>query len=100
MAGRPIVQCLVATGMALSCGPAAAAQASGAAPAPDQLFGVAAPLELTLTAHLRAVTQDRGPDRRYHLAVLSFTGPDGKPVSLNIRVRTRGLFRLKPTICQ
>jgi len=75
------------------------AGAQTSAPAPPALFDSAEPLEFTLTTNLKAVDKDRGTDRHYHPAVLSFSGPDHAPATLNIRVITRGIFRLKPTTC-
>ena len=78
---------------------AARAQTDRVPPAPG-LFGPDEPLALTLTTNLKAVMKDRGSQSPYHAAVLSYAGADGVPVSLDIRVKTRGLFRLKPTTCQ
>ncbi len=78
---------------------AARAQTDRVPPAPG-LFGPDEPLALTLTTNLKAVMKDRGSQSPYHAAVLSYAGADGAPVSLDIRVKTRGLFRLKPTTCQ
>src|SRR5438034_957365 len=78
---------------------AARAQTDRVPPAPG-LFGPDEPLALTLTTNLKAVMKDRGSQSPYHAATLSYADPDGAPVSLAIRVKTRGLFRLKPTTCQ
>ncbi|HEY6208826.1 MAG TPA: hypothetical protein VIW28_07185 [Gemmatimonadales bacterium] len=77
----------------------APAQTDQVPPAPE-LFGPDQALALTLTTNLKAVVKDRGSEKAYHAAALSYTGADGAPVSLDIRVKTRGLFRLKPTTCQ
>src|SRR5207237_8785819 len=77
----------------------ARAQTARGPPAPG-LFGPDEPLALTLTTNLKAVMKDRGSQSPYHAAVLSYAGADGAPVSLDIRVKTRGLLRLKPTSCQ
>ena len=74
------------------------AGAQTSAPAPPALFDSPEPLEFTLTTNLKAVDKDRGTDRHYHPAVLSFSGPDHAPATLNIRVITRGIFRLKPIL--
>src|SRR5438876_4297215 len=78
---------------------AARAQTDRVPPAPG-LFGPDEPLALTLTTNLKAVMKDRGSQSPYHAAVLSYAGADGAPVSLDIRVKTRGLLRLKPTTWQ
>src|ERR1051325_2698929 len=77
----------------------APAQTEQVPPAPE-LFGPDQALALTLTTNLKAVVKDRGSEKAYHAAALSYTGADGAPVSLDIRVKPRGLFRLKPTPCQ
>src|SRR5207249_5817907 len=51
------------------------------APAPPALFDSPEPLEFTLTTNLKAVDKDRGTDRHYHPAVLSFSGPDHAPAT-------------------
>src|SRR2546425_9921140 len=75
------------------------AGAQTSAPAPPALFDSAEPLEFTLTTDLKAVDKYRGTDRHYHPAGMSFSGPEHAPATLNIRVITRGIFRLKPTTC-
>lgn len=87
-----VCACLVAAG-------AARAQTTDL-PATSVLFGPNEPLVFTLTTDIKAVKKDRGNERPYHRAVLSYRGPDSAAVSLDIRVRTRGIFRLKPTTCQ
>jgi hypothetical protein len=57
------------------------------------------PLELTLTTDLKAVVKERGKEHPYHRAVLGYVDSSGAPAALDIRVRTRGIFRLKPTTC-
>ncbi len=97
MTGRRLLQlCFAAWASCL--GGTARAQTARATAAPG-LFEATEPLALTLTTDLKAVKKDRGNERSSHRAVLSYVGPDGASGSLDVRVRTRGHFRLKPTTC-
>jgi hypothetical protein len=72
------------------------AQASAPAPAPPAtLFGTPEPLVFTLATDLRRLLGDRGAKRREHGARLRYVAADGDTVSLDVDVRTRGIFRLK-----
>jgi hypothetical protein len=58
------------------------------------LFRDATPLSLQLQTDLRALFRDRGDERAEHDAILRFS--DGQSSrSLNVELRTRGIFRLK-----
>lgn len=73
-----------------------AAQAPSPAPAPREashLFTATAPLTFRLEGDLRALRGDRGTERKAHHAVLRYTGADSG--SISVRLRTRGIFRLK-----
>jgi hypothetical protein len=60
------------------------------------LFQTDAPLQLRLEGDLRAVLRDRGEKRTEHPAVLRYRGAtDGDTGSLHVKLRTRGIFRLK-----
>jgi hypothetical protein len=63
-------------------------------PAPSRLFVESAPLTLQLQGDLRAVTRDRGTQRKDHAATLRY-GADGDTGSIAVKLRTRGIFRLK-----
>ncbi|HEU5261404.1 MAG TPA: hypothetical protein VFU41_08285 [Gemmatimonadales bacterium] len=83
----------------IGLGTSAAAQSDTTRPSPE-LFAAAEPLALTLTTDLKTLLKDRDTVREYRGAVLSYVDPEGAPVSLDIRVRTRGHFRLKANTCQ
>src|SRR6266545_2533808 len=70
--------------------------AQSAPPAPSRLFVEPAPppLTLRLEGDLRALTRDRGTQRKDHTATLRF-GADGDTGSIAVKLRTRGIFRLK-----
>jgi len=67
------------------------AQASVAAP----LFATPAPLVFTLETDFKRLLRDRGADRKEHGATLRYVAESGDTVSLDVDLRTRGLFRLK-----
>src|SRR6266545_3845510 len=70
--------------------------AQSAPPAPSRLFVEPAPppLTLRLEGDLRALTRDRGTQRKDHTATLRY-GADGDTGSIAVKLRTRGIFRLK-----
>jgi hypothetical protein len=57
-------------------------------------------LELRLEAPLRSIFRERGQESTDHPSVLAYVGPDGDSVRLDVGVRTRGFFRLRPRICR
>jgi hypothetical protein len=62
--------------------------------APPPLFQTAAPLELRLETDLRGLLRDRGEKRVEHRAALWFSS-DADTGSVQVKLRTRGIFRLK-----
>lgn len=79
--------------------PALAAGAQEAAPAAKKppnprLFRSEAPLEATLTLNTRQIRKDRGQDAPWRAATLAWR-EDGKAVTVPVRVRTRGIWRLR-----
>lgn len=56
-------------------------------------------IELTLSFDMNEVLKDVGDDRTKHDATISFTDETGQPISLPIRIRTRGHFRRDPINC-
>src|SRR6266705_5173126 len=59
----------------------------------SRLFLDHAPLTLQVATDLRALFRDRGAQRKDHPATLRYgTAPDTG--SLNVKLRTRGIFRL------
>jgi len=59
------------------------------------LFDTDDPLELTLKADLKPLLKDRGENRSYHSATLTYFAEDSATVSLDIKAKTRGIFRRK-----
>jgi len=58
-------------------------------------FDFEKPLDLIFTTNLRQLRGDRGTVPPWRVATLGYTGADGKPVVVPLRVRTRGIWRLK-----
>jgi hypothetical protein len=61
----------------------------------SHFFDSADPLQLTLTANLKQLRKDKSAESPWRAARLSYVGADGAPVSLPLKVRTRGIWRLK-----
>ncbi len=74
-------------------------QDTASAKAEQPLFASHDPLTLTLEADFGAVFKERGDSSTPHPAKLSYTGPDGAPVSLDVEIQTRGHFRLQSRTC-
>lgn len=73
----------------------AGAQSAPRAPrAPSHLFLERAPLELRLEGDLRALFRDRGAQRKEHPATLRYVAA-ADTGSMGVKLRTRGIFRLK-----
>src|SRR5437773_6008487 len=68
-------------------------------PARARLFDAPETLPLTLTADFNALSKDRGEAKQEHAGVLAFVGPAGDSVALDVRLRTRGHFRLQRRNC-
>jgi hypothetical protein len=64
-----------------------------------RVFSTEAPLTLTLRTDMRALLRDRGEEREEHNAVVRYVGRDGRTDSLPGELRTRGIFRRRPSIC-
>src|SRR4051812_33088836 len=52
-------------------------------------------LQLTLTANLRQLRKDKSAEAPWRAATLSYADADGKTLSVPLKVRTRGIWRLK-----
>jgi hypothetical protein len=63
------------------------------------VFTSETPLTLTLRTDMRALLRDRGEERRAHTALIRYAGADGRTDSLPAELRTRGIFRRRPSIC-
>ncbi|CAN5264101.1 hypothetical protein BH09GEM1_BH09GEM1_25810 [soil metagenome] len=59
------------------------------------LFTSEAPIAVTLTANLGKLRGDKSETSPYHAATMSYTGADGKTVTVAFRVKTHGIWRLK-----
>lgn len=64
-----------------------------AAEGPEKLFDSNDIIDLTLEYDIKIFGKDKGEKRRYHKAKLSYTGPDGNVISLDVRIRARGKLR-------
>ena len=63
-------------------------------PAPP-LFASETPLAVTLTTNIKQIKKDKTADAPWRAATLSYAGTDGKTVTLPVRIKTRGVWRLK-----
>lgn len=88
--------------LGLMCGAVTRAPAQQAAdtasPRTEPLFASSERLALNFTADFGAISKDRGTEKHDYPGVLSFVTPSGDSVTLNVKVHTRGHYRLK--ICQ
>ena len=60
-----------------------------ALPADNELFGSDEVLEIKLSGKIKALFADRADDGAYHPLVLTYKGPDGSDVTINLRGKTR-----------
>lgn len=72
--------------------------APGAQETPS-VFASEAPLTLTFRTDMRTLLRDRGDERQEHDAIMRYVGADGRTDSLPAELRTRGIFRRRPSIC-
>jgi hypothetical protein len=63
-------------------------------PAPA-FFESQAPIEVTFTANIGTLRGDKHPNPPWRAATFSYKGPDGTAVTIPLRARTRGIWRLK-----
>jgi hypothetical protein len=75
--------------------PASSAEAGGI----DSLFRSEDIIEMELRSDFSAIQKDRDENPEYHKGVLVYSTHTGEPVTLNVRLMSRGNFRLKPTNC-
>ncbi len=59
---------------------------------PDQLFDSEEMLEVTVSGEFGDLMKDRGNDPQYHAFTLTFKN-GGNPVSIQVKIKTRGHFR-------
>ena len=61
----------------------------------EAFFAAAEPLQVRLTTNIRRIRSDKADKAPWRAAVLSYADADGKNVDVPMRIRTRGLWRLK-----
>jgi hypothetical protein len=59
------------------------------------LFQSETPLALTLTLNVKQIRRDKGENPPWRQATLTYTDSANKPAEIPLRVRTRGIWRLK-----
>ena len=73
---------------------------SGPVAVPPSVFETAdGTLDWTIRTDLRALIRDRGDDRREHRGTLRYPRADGGIDSVAVELRTRGIFRRRPSVC-
>ncbi|MDX1482741.1 MAG: hypothetical protein R3315_13740, partial [Woeseiaceae bacterium] len=75
------------------------AAAQDSATEPDPLFADDSVLEVRIKAPMRSIMTER-PFENYVEGTFSYTEPDGREVSFDIGLRTRGRFRRREDICE
>ena len=74
----------------------ASAQGAAKKVAPDPAFFESQdPVEVTLTANIGKLRGDKGADPPWRAAAISYKGPDGNTVTVPLKARSRGIWRLK-----
>lgn len=63
------------------------------------LFGKRNIIDVKIFTNLNVLFSDVTDSAKYHKAVLEYTNIDSCTTSLNVKLRTRGNFRRKPTTC-
>ncbi len=91
--------CIAAAGVIGLTAPGIAQQDTASANLIGPLFTSHDLLQLTIEAPLNTIFKERGQESSYHDAVMKFTASDGTPVTLGIKVKTRGLKRLQRSTC-
>ena len=64
-------------------------------PKAPPMFASEQPLELTLTTNIKQIKKDKTGDAPWRAATISYAGDGGKTVTVPVRVKTRGVWRLK-----
>ena len=65
------------------------------AKASEAFFSGLTPIEVTLTTNIKRIRGDKKDDSPWRAATFTYTDTSGKPVTMPIEVRTRGIWRLK-----
>lgn len=64
-------------------------------PANPRLFRSEVPFDITLTLNIKQIKKDKQPNSSWRTATISYTDSAGKKVEVPLRVKTRGIWRLK-----
>lgn len=62
---------------------------------PSAFFQSQDPIEVTLSTNMKRIRGDKGPDAPWRPATLSYKGADGNLITVPIKARTRGIWRLR-----
>ncbi|MEP6618330.1 MAG: hypothetical protein ABJE47_03405 [bacterium] len=98
------LQMSVRSAVLAGCALTAMAQASGAQATADakkdtagtpKIFTSEALLPITLSTNIKQLRGDKSDTSPYRAATIIYAGADGKPVSIPLRVKTHGIWRLK-----
>lgn len=60
-----------------------------------RLFRSETPFDVTLTLNMKQIKRDKGQDAPWRWASLSYTDSAGKTITVPVRAKTRGVWRLK-----
>ena len=82
------------SGLALSSG-IAAAQDSTKQVAASAFFESQNPIEVTLTTNINGIRSDKTQNPPWRLATITYKGAEGNLVTVPLRARTRGIWRLR-----
>ena len=91
---RLLAICALATFARSGSAQAVAAEKKDSVSTP-KMFMSEAPLALTLTMNIRQIRGDRSETSPYRNATITYADADGKPVSVPLKVKTHGIWRLK-----
>ncbi len=76
-------------------GPASAQSVPGTQASESELFTSHEVIDLSLEANFVKLKADRGLDTEYRPAIMTVTADDGTPRTIDIKLKTRGHFRLE-----
>ena len=62
---------------------------------PSPFYDSEQPIEVTFTANIGKIRGDKGEQPPWHMATLSYKDTAGSIVSLPLKARTRGIWRLR-----
>ena len=71
----------------------------GQSPAKKLLFENDNILEVQIVGNIGKISKDRGKNKAYHPAKIIYLKNDGDQIAVDVLLRTRGIFRLNPRIC-